>query len=100
MKRTNYSPFFFVLFPKSATFLIEVANRVISSTFISVVPVAASSPILLVIITLDMFISFSACIRMGLRHSGYDPITKYGEIIDRVYNDDRMKKSYTNMVVK
>ncbi len=56
--------------------------------------------ILLVIITLDMFISFSACIRMGLRHSGYDPITKYGEIIDRVYNDDRMKKSYTNMVVK
>lgn len=56
--------------------------------------------ILLVIVTIDMFISFSACIRMGLRHEGYKPLTEYGEFIDRVYNDERMKKSYTNMVIK
>lgn len=56
--------------------------------------------ILLVIVTIDMFISFSACIRMGLRHEGYKPITEYGEFLDRVYNDERMKKSYTNMVIK
>ena len=56
--------------------------------------------ILLVVVTLDMIISFSACIRMGLRHEGYSPLTKYGEILDKVYNDERMKKSYTNMVIK
>ena len=56
--------------------------------------------ILLVVVTIDMIISFSACIRMGLRHEGYSPLTKYGEILDKVYNDERMKKSYTNMVIK
>ena len=39
-----------------------------------------------------MFISFSACIRMGLRHEGYKPLTGYGEFLDKVYNDERMKK--------
>ena len=56
--------------------------------------------ILLVVVTIDMIISFSACIRMGLRHEEYSPLTKYGEILDKVYNDERMKKSYTNMVIK
>lgn len=56
--------------------------------------------ILLVLITIDMFLSFSACIRMGLRHEGYKPLTGYGEFLDKVYNDERMKKSYTNMVVR
>ena len=55
---------------------------------------------LLIIITIDMFISFSACIRMGLRHNGYAPATEYGIFLDKVYNDERMKKSYTNMVIK
>ncbi len=48
--------------------------------------------ILLVVITIDMFISFSACIRMGLRHEGYKPLTGYGEFLDKVYNDERMKE--------
>lgn len=56
--------------------------------------------ILLVLITIDMFLSFSACIRMGLRHDGYKPITHYGEFLDKIYTDERMKKSYTNMVIK
>ena len=56
--------------------------------------------ILLVLITIDMFLSFSACIRMGLRHDGYKPITHYGEFLDKIYTDKRMKKSYTNMVIK
>lgn len=53
--------------------------------------------ILLVIIVIDMFLSFSACIRLGLRHEGYKPLTIYGEFLDRVYDDERMSKSYTNM---
>ena len=54
----------------------------------------------MVLITIDMFLSFSACIRMGLRHDGYKPITHYGEFLDKIYTDKRMKKSYTNMVIK
>lgn len=54
--------------------------------------------ITLVLITADMFLSFSACIRLGLRHKNYEPLTFYGEFLDRVYDDERMKKSYTNMV--
>lgn len=53
--------------------------------------------VLLVIIIADMFLSFSACIRLGLRHEGYKPLTIYGEFLDRVYDDERMSKSYTNM---
>ena len=56
--------------------------------------------ILLVVITIDMILSFSACIRMGLRHEGYKALTPYGEFLDKIYTDDRMKKSYTNMVIK
>lgn len=55
---------------------------------------------LLVIVCLDMFISFSACIRFGLRRDGYAPLTFYGEFLDNVYNDERMSKSYTNMRYK
>lgn len=56
--------------------------------------------LILVIICLDMFLSFSACIRLGLRHSGYKPLTFYGEFLDKYYNDERMSKSYTNMEVR
>lgn len=56
--------------------------------------------VLLVVITLDVFLSVSACIRLGLRHKGYEPLTVYGEFLDNVYNDERMSKSYTNMVIK
>lgn len=56
--------------------------------------------ILLIVITIDMILSFSACIRMGLRYEGYKALTPYGEFLDKIYTDDRMKKSYTNMVIK
>ena len=56
--------------------------------------------VLLVIISIDMIISFSACIRMGLRHNGVEPLTPIGKILYTVYNDERMRKSYTNMVSK
>lgn len=53
--------------------------------------------ILLIFISIDMVLSFSACIRLGLRSRGYEPFTIYGEFLDRFYDDDRMSKSYTNM---
>ena len=53
--------------------------------------------ITLIIIILDIFISFTACVRMGQRHKGYKPLTEYGEFLDKVYNDERIYQSYTNM---
>lgn len=56
--------------------------------------------VLVVVIIFDMFLSFSACIRLGLRHQGIRAFTPYGEFLDKYYDDERMAKSYTNMVVK
>lgn len=53
---------------------------------------------LLIIVILDLTLSFSACIRLGLRHKGYEPLTFYGKFLDTFYDDERMKRSYTNMV--
>lgn len=54
-------------------------------------------PLLLTIIFLDIFISLSACMRLGLRHKGYQALTPYGEFLDKVYHDERIYQSYTNM---
>lgn len=56
--------------------------------------------VLLVVISLDIFLSFTACIRLGLRHKGFPPATIYGEFLDKYYDDERIRKSYTNMVDK
>lgn len=56
--------------------------------------------IILTVIIVDMLLSFTACIRLGLRHSGYEPVTFYGEFLDKYYDDERMSKSYTNMEVR
>ena len=56
--------------------------------------------VLLVVISLDIFLSFTACIRFGLRHNGLAPVTWYGEFLDKYYHDERIRKSYTNMMNK
>lgn len=58
------------------------------------------SYLLIIVVSIDMVLSFSACIRLGLRHQGYPPLTFYGEFLDKFYDDERMSKSYTNMVSK
>ena len=56
--------------------------------------------VLLIVISLDVLLSFTACVRLGLRHKGLPPVTFYGEFLDKYYDDERIRKSYTNMVDK
>lgn len=56
--------------------------------------------ILIFLLSIDMFISFSAIIRQYLRRQNIKPYTFYGEFLDKYYTDDRLKMVYTNMEVK
>lgn len=55
--------------------------------------------ILVIIITLDALISFTAIIRQSLRREGFEPLTFIGETFDKIYTDERLKKAYPNMRV-
>lgn len=56
--------------------------------------------ILVIIISLDMLVSFTAIIRQSLRREGYPPYTIIGETCDKIYTDERLKKAYPNMKVR
>lgn len=53
--------------------------------------------ILLIFMIINCFLSFSAVVRMNMRHHGQGPITPFGRFLDAVYTDERIHKSYTNM---
>ena len=53
--------------------------------------------ILLIFMIINCFLSFSAVVRMNMRHHGQEPITPFGRFLDAVYTDERIHKSYTNM---
>ena len=53
---------------------------------------------LLAFIIADCFISFSAVIRMNLRHHNIPIYTPYGRFLDYNYPDDRIHRAYPNMV--
>ncbi len=53
---------------------------------------------LLVFLIIDIFISFSAVIRMNLRHHEVPTFTPYGQFLDSVYPDERVHRAYPNMV--
>jgi uncharacterized membrane protein len=56
--------------------------------------------VLLILVSIDIVLSFGATIRQGLRNEGYQSITPVGAFYDRVYPDDRLAKSYPNAVRK
>ena len=55
--------------------------------------------ILIVLLALDMAISWGALARQIFRHNGYPAVTFVGEFFDKYYPDEVLKKSYTNMKV-
>ena len=57
-------------------------------------------PFITILMCLNMFISFSAVIRQNFRRNNIEPLTHYGEFLDKHYNDERMKKTYNNMIFK
>lgn len=53
--------------------------------------------ILVILLTIDMAISWTALIRQTLRRNGYPAYTIIGETYDKIYNDERLKKAFPNM---
>ncbi len=52
---------------------------------------------LVIFMTFNMIISWTALGRQVLRHKGYEPFTIIGEFYDKVYTDEFLKKIYRNM---
>lgn len=53
--------------------------------------------IIMIFLVIDMLLSFSAVVRWNFRHQGNPPLTPYGQFLDTVYPDNRMKSAYPNM---
>jgi len=52
---------------------------------------------LIVFLSINMFITYSALIRQGLRHRGVDAFTPIGEVYDQVFTDNYIQEKFPNM---
>lgn len=52
---------------------------------------------LVVFMTINMVVSWTALGRQTLRHKGYEPFTIVGKFYDKVYTDEYLEKVYANM---
>lgn len=50
-----------------------------------------------IFLSIDIIISWTALGRQVLRHKGYEPFTVVGELYDKYYTDEFLKKIYVNM---
>ncbi len=57
------------------------------------------SSILIFFLILDFTISYGALFRQRFRLKGYEPITFIGEFFDTYYDDEVLRKYYTNMKI-
>ena len=53
--------------------------------------------VLVVLMALDMLVSWTAIIRQTLRHNNIPPFTPVGEFCDSYYNDDFLRHYFPNM---
>ncbi len=70
------------------------------SKWIEKIPNKIGKPLVVVLVifmTLNMIISWTALGRATLRNKGYEPFTFIGEFYDKVYPDEFLKTIYTNM---
>ncbi len=94
------SPYVMLVWGIIATVLIKLAYPALSR-LIEKIPVKIGNFIfwfMLIFLSLDMFVSFSAVLRMNLRGHNVPTFTPYGQFLDYNYPDDRIKKAYPNMV--
>lgn len=80
--------------------LVKVIYPVLSS-LIERIPIRTGEIVflvLLVFMTFDCLISWSALIRQNLRHQGIGPWTPVGEFYDRIFPDEYLQRYYPNMV--
>ena len=55
--------------------------------------------ICLIFLSLNMAISWTALIRQYLRRNDIPPFTILGELYDKIYDDERLKKAFPNMEI-
>ncbi len=78
------------IYPKISLLVESIPSNILKHLYI----------ILVVFLTLDMLISFTALIRQTLRYNGYRPYTIVGKFCDKVYPDEVLKKYFANMRLK
>ena len=93
------SPFIIFLWGFIAVFFIKCIYPLICKLTDAIPPVAGRKAlnIIMVLLVIDMLISFSAVVRWNFRHQGNPPLTPYGQFLDSTYPDGRMKSAYPNM---
>ena len=55
--------------------------------------------IVVILLVIDMTISWTALIRQYLRRNDFPPFTIIGEFYDKVYTDERLKRAFPNMEI-
>ena len=55
---------------------------------------------LVIFMTFDMLVSWTALLRQILRRNGYPPYTVIGRLYDKIYPDEFLQKIYNNMIFK
>ena len=58
------------------------------------------SKICIILLCVDMFISWTALFRQFMRNQNRPPLTPIGKFYDKVYTDDVLKYHFPNMQVK
>lgn len=79
--------------------LIHVIYPILSK-WIEKIPYKIGHPLVIVLVifmTFNMVVSWTALGRATLRNKGYEPFTIVGEFYDKVYPDEYIKSVYTNM---
>lgn len=56
--------------------------------------------VILVLLSFDMLVSWTALIRQNLRKNNYPPVTAVGKFYDKVYPDERLEKAFPNMRIQ
>ena len=55
---------------------------------------------LVVLISIDFFVTYTAVIRQTLRRAGYQPFSIYGKFLDKYYPNERIAKAFVNAKFK
>lgn len=72
------------------------------SKYIEKIPVKIGNvvmPIIIVLMSLNMLVSFAAVIRQSFRRNNVPPYTFVGTLCDKYYSDEVLKKTYNNMII-
>ncbi len=73
------------------------------SSFIESIPIKTGEiifKVLLIFISINCLISWTALGRQNIRRKGYKPITIVGEFYDQTFTDEYLKRKFPNMVVR